>query len=141
MGVVLDTSVLIGAERGLLRFEDFLRSLGAEPVTMAAITASELLHGCHRASDAGVRTRRAAFVESLLEVIPVLSFGILEARRHAELWSDLADRGEVIGSHNMLIAGTSLARGYGLATLNRQEFSRIPGLRLVATRYFETRSE
>ena len=52
MGVVLDTSVLVAAERGAVRFEALLESLGEESVAVAAITASELLHGCHRASDA-----------------------------------------------------------------------------------------
>ena len=72
MGVVLDTSVVIAAERQTLRLEDFLRFLGDEPVVLASITASELLHGCYRAADAGIRARRFAFVEGLLQVIPVL---------------------------------------------------------------------
>lgn len=133
MGIVLDTSVLVAAERRAVRFEALLESLGEEPVGVAAITASELLHGCHRASDAGVRARRAAFVDALLDVIPVLPFGLPEARRHAELWAELARTGNVIGPHDLLIAATALAQGHSLVTMNEREFSRVPGLRLVAT--------
>ena len=133
---MLDSSVLIGAERGVLRIEDLLRSLAEEPVAMAAITASELLHGCYRARDAAVRTRRLAFVEGLLGALPVLPFGIAEARRHAELWAALAQGGTVIGPHDMLVGASALAQGYRLATLNRSEFSRIPGLRLIETERF-----
>jgi len=133
VGVVLDTSVLVAAERGAVRFEALLESLGEESVAVAAITASELLHGCHRASDPGVRARRAAFVDGLLDALPVLPFGLPEARRHAELWAELARTGSVIGPHDLLIAATALAHGHALVTFNQREFSRAPGLRLVAT--------
>lgn len=131
MGVVLDTSLLVAAARGALRIESLLDSLGDQTVTIAAITASELLHGCHRAPLAGVRVRRFAFVEALLELLPVLPFGLAEARRHAELWAQLARRGRMIGPHDLLIGATALAQGHRLATLNAREFKRVPGLRLV----------
>lgn len=136
MGVILDTSVLVAAERRTVRFAVFLESLGEETVGIAAITASELLHGCHRATDAGVRARRAAFVDALLDVIPVLPFGLPEARRHAELWADLAREGTVIGPHDLLIGATALAQGQALATLNQREFSRVAGLRLIPIERF-----
>lgn len=132
MGLVLDSSVLVGAERGAVRLEPLLESLGEEAVWISAITASELLHGCHRASDAAVRARRGAFVEAVLDAVPVLPFGLPEARRHAELWAELARTGAMIGAHDLLIAATALAGGHALATLNRAEFGRVPGLRLAA---------
>lgn len=136
MGVVLDTSILIAAERGQLRFQSLLESLGDEPIGLAAITASELLHGCHRAPDPGTRARRAAFVEALIAMIPVVPFGLPEARRHAELWAELARAGGPIGPHDLLIGTTALARGHAVATLNQREFSRIPGIRLVSIEKF-----
>ena len=128
--MILDTSVIIAAERGGSQLQDVLAGHAREPVGIAAITASELLHGCHRATHAGVRARRAAFVEALLELVPVLPFGMPEARRHAELWADLARRGVVVGAHDMLIGATALARGDTVVTTNVKEFRRIPGLRV-----------
>jgi len=133
---MLDTSVIIGAERGAVRLDALLESLGGEPVALSAVTASELLHGCQRALDAGVRARRGAFVEALLDLVPVLPFGLAEARRHAELWAELARRGTPIGPYDMLIGATALARGDALATLNGREFARVPGLRLVPMEAF-----
>lgn len=132
MGVILDTSVIVAAERRTLAFESLLASMPDTAVGLAAITASELLHGCHRAGDAGTRARRFAFVEALFELIPVLDFGLAEARRHAELWAALARKGTAVGAHDLLIGATALANGYALATLNARDFRRIPGLRLVA---------
>jgi len=128
VGVILDTSILIAAERGAGDFARFLESLGDEPVGMAAITASELLQGCLRARDAAVRARRGAFVDAVLDTIPVLPFGLPEARRHADVWAELMKRGTMIGPHDMLVAATALAHGHALATLNRREFARVPGL-------------
>ena len=128
MGVVLDTSIIVAAERSAGDFARFLESLGDEPVAIAAITASELLHGCLRARDAAVRARRGAFVDGLLDTIPVLSFGLPEARRHADVWAELAKRGTMIGPHDLLVGATALAHGHALVTLNRREFRRVPGL-------------
>lgn len=130
MGLIIDSSVIIAGERGTLRLDAFLLDVAADSTAIASITASELLHGCHRATDAGVRSRRSAFVEALLEIIHVLPFGLLEARQHAELRAYLKRRGMMIGAHHLLIAATAVAGGHELATLNRPEFSQVPGLRL-----------
>ena len=53
------------------------------------------------------------------------------ARTHAEIWTDLAQRGEVIGAHDLWIAATALAHVFGMATGNRRHFGRVPGLRVV----------
>jgi predicted nucleic acid-binding protein len=68
----------------------------------------------------------------MLEGLPIYDFGAREAQRHAELWAHLQRAGTPIGPHDMLIAATALARGHDLLTLNRAEFARVPGLRLVA---------
>lgn len=139
MGLILDTSVLVAAERRTLALGALLDSVASEPVGIAALTASELLHGCHRAADPGTRARRFAFVEALLDHIPVHEFGLGEARRHAELWAALAREGALIGAHDMLIGATALARGFGLVTLNERDFRRVPGLRLLAVEPFVRR--
>lgn len=138
MGVIVDTSLLIAAERGALRFDALLASLGSDTVAMAAITASELLHGCHRATDPGIRARRSAYVDALLDLIPVLPFGLAEARRHAQLWAGSARAGTLVGPHDMLIGATALARGDSVGTLNQREFARIAGLRILPIDAFLT---
>ncbi len=131
MGVVLDSTVLIGAERGELDMAALLESLGDAGVAIASITAAELLFGVERAEEPGRRARRGAFVEAVLERIPTAAFGLREARRYAELWAELTSRGEPIGPHDMLVAATALANDLKVATLNRREFARVPGLSLV----------
>lgn len=129
--MIIDTSVLIGAERKRMRILDLLQAFPDESFAICSITASELLHGCYRTTNAAVRARRSASVEAVIQRIPVAPFQLIEARRHAELWADLAARGAMIGPHDLLIAATALARGDSLATLNSGKFERVPGLKLV----------
>lgn len=136
MGVVIDTSVLIAAERGVFDLPRFLTSLGDTPVALSAVTAAELLHGVHRAKSASARAQRSQYVESVLANIPVLPFGISEARIHASIWATLASKGQLIGAHDMLIAATALAMNSKVATLNRNEFRRVPKLNIASTKEF-----
>ncbi len=139
MGVILDATVLIEAERGRFDMPAFLRSLGDAGVAIASITAAELLFGVERADEPAIRARRGAFVEALLERIPTAVYGMREARRHAELWAELAGSGRPIGPYEMLVAATALANDFQVATLNRREFERVPGLVLVELDHFRIR--
>ena len=131
MGTLIDSSVLIASERRTLVLEDALGGHDEEPVGMAAITASELLHGVHRAATAAQRQGREAFVERLLAVLPVFPFDLETARIHASLWADLASKGASVGAHDLLIGATAIARGYRVATRDRRSFAKIPGLEVV----------
>ena len=131
MAVILDASVFVEAERGTFDLSALLETRGDEPVGIAAVTASELLHGVERAADQPTRSRRHQFVERIVTDFPILPFGLAEAREHARLWAGLAGSGALIGAHDMLIAATALTRGAAVATLNLREFSRVPGLTIV----------
>ena len=123
MGTLVDTSVLIRLDRAGAQE---LPGLGQE-TGIAAITASELLHGVHRA-DLVHRGRRSAFVESVLRAFPVLPFDLATARVHARLWADLATAGRTIGAHDLLIAATAVTLGWSVMTWNGAEFRQVPGL-------------
>lgn len=141
MGTVLDTTVFIELERAIRRLpparamaeaaERLEAQLGeGQEVGIAAITASELLHGVHRATEEH-RGRREAFVEALLVAFPTLSFDLLVARVHARLWAGLATTGAEVGAHDRLVAATAMSAGWRVATANARHFSRIPGLDTV----------
>ena len=102
-----------------------------EEVGIAAITASELLHGVHRATEEH-RGQRGAFVEAVLTAFPTLSFDLLVARAHARLWAGLASQGKEVGAHDRLVAATAMSAGWRVATPNARHFSRVPGLDVVA---------
>ena len=126
-GALLDSSVLIAAERKRIDVERF--ALGqSDVVAISVVTASELLHGVHRTSDLRRRESRSAFVEWVLATFAVLDIDVSAARVHARLWADLASRGQMIGPHDLWIAASGIAAGFKLVTTNLREFSRIPDL-------------
>ena len=131
MGTLIDSSVLVAAERRTTDLDDALGAHGEEPVGIASISASELLHGVHRAATTAQRRRREAFVERLLAVLPVFPFDLVAARIHASLWASLAAKGASVGSHDLLIGATAIALGYRVATHDRRSFGKIPGLEVL----------
>ena len=128
---MIDTSVIVAIERGrldpaVLREED-----EDEPIAIAAITASELLHGVHRLKGAVARTRAERFVERLLDAIPVVPFDIDVARVHARLDAELSASGSTVGDADLMIAATAVWLDYRLATRGLRSFPKIEGLDIV----------
>lgn len=128
MGILIDSSVLIGIERGTLSDSPLDRAVGADELAIAAITASELLVGVHRAESSTRRRRRSRFVEGALERVRILPFDEEVARTHAALWADLQRAGDLIGAHDLQIAATAVTHDLRVATLNVRDFGRIDGL-------------
>jgi predicted nucleic acid-binding protein len=102
-----------------------------EPIAIAAITASELLHGVHRLTGAVARTRASRFVEQLLDAIPVVSFDLDVARVHARLDAELSAKGTPVGDADLMIAATAVWLDYRVATRELRSFPRIEGLDVV----------
>lgn len=128
MGVLIDASVLVEHERERLDVSGRIQGRASEAFFLSVVTASELLHGVHRAVEPSVRARRSAFVEAVLERFPILPVDLGTARAHARLWADLAAEGCLIGAHDLWLAAACLADGLTLATGNPREFERVPGL-------------
>lgn len=126
-GVLLDSSVLIAAEKQA--FDLGAKTAGRLDLCfVSAVTASELLHGVHRATLPNRQIQRSAFVERVLAAFPILDIDLAVARTHAKLWSDLEVTGTPIGPHDLWIAATALANSLAIATHNVEEFTRIHGL-------------
>jgi predicted nucleic acid-binding protein len=130
MATLIDSSVLIDIERRRLSLDDLLAEHAEEEAAIAAVTASELLHGVHRATKGRRQTQREAFVESVLTNVPVVPFDLVAARVHACLWAQLAGKGITVGAHDLLIAATAVAVGFSVATRDDRSFPLIPGLSL-----------
>jgi tRNA(fMet)-specific endonuclease VapC len=128
VAVLIDASILIEYERGHLELEPYLAQRQQEEFFLSVITASELLHGVHRAVQPEVRTKRAAFVEAILERFPLLPVDLVTARTDAQVWAELAAAGQMIGPHDLWLAATCIAHGLTMVTANVREFARVPGL-------------
>lgn len=130
MGLVVDSSSLVAAERGQIDLDALLATSAEDDIVISAMTAAELLHGVERQSGIS-RVRAEAFVESIVALVPTIAFDLEIARTHAVLAADLSRRGVTIGAHDLLIAATAVALDYGVATRDRRSYLRIKDLRIV----------
>ncbi|MDO9107931.1 MAG: type II toxin-antitoxin system VapC family toxin [Coriobacteriia bacterium] len=130
MAVLIDASILIEAERGRLDLEPHVARRADEESFLSVITASELLHGVHRATRPDQRARRSAFVEGILERFPLLEIDLPTARAHAQVWAELSATGTLIGPHDLWLAAACISHGLTMVTANTREFERVPGLQV-----------
>ncbi len=131
MGKLIDSSVLVAAERRILDLDARLADHREEAFGLSVVTASELLHGVHRAPDSERRIQRERFVEGLLQRLPVLPVDLPVARVHAAIWADLAVKGVSVGERDLLIGATAIAHAYDIVTRDERSFPRIPGLVVI----------
>ena len=128
MGVMLDTSVLIAVERGILNIDHLISSFEGQPVGISVITAAELLHGVHRADSRRRRLKRQAYVEQVIDLFPIYPFELHAARIYAELWASQIMKGTTIGAYDLIIGATAISLGFEVATYDLRDFGKIEGL-------------
>ena len=127
MGILIDSSVLIAAERGDLDLDAVLARSGDDALGVAAITVAEVLYGVHRLG--GLRRMHAQqFADRWLAALPVVAFDVETAAVHATLAVEIGRQGLPMGAHDVVISATAVRLGYAVATRDRRSFARIEGL-------------
>ena len=122
--LILDTGILVTAERAgePPALDD------GDDIVIAAVTVAELLVGVELASEVH-RDARAAYVDRVLDAIPVEPCDRAVVRHHAELLAFVHRSGRPRGAHDLLIAAT--ARATARTILTRDESARydeLPGV-------------
>lgn len=134
MGVILDSSVLIAAERkghSVLQILEQIKALHGEvEVGLSVVSIAELTHGAYRAENEARKLRRLAFMDRLCTDIPVYPLTIDVARMIGPIEGQQAALGFTIAFEDLAIGVTALNLGYDIVTLNEKHFSLIPGLRI-----------
>lgn len=129
MESLIDTSIIVDAERKRLNLDDHVAGRG-EACFLSVISVSELWHGLHRAIEPTVATRRKDFIDRLFEQFDVVPIDLLVAKEHSRVWAHLATSGQMIGMNDLWIAATCLAYGMSIVTANVRDFERVPGLQI-----------
>ena len=132
MGLVLDTSVLIEAERGKFSLSSLLsKTFPKESIYISSISVSELYLGAHL-SKKNFKEKRTSSIEIMISSLIILDFDSRVAKAHAHAWSQLKKKGILIGPYDLIIAATCLYHQHSLLTFNIKEFSRVPNLKLAS---------
>ncbi|MGC2527699.1 MAG: PIN domain-containing protein [Candidatus Acidiferrum sp.] len=135
MGLILDSSVVIGAER---RGETVVRLIervvnvsGDQESALSAVGLTELVHGLHRANTPELRRRRQSFLDELLADLTVYPYTKETALLAGKLDAEERSGGVVIPYPDLLIGATALSLGFSVLTTNVRHFRQVPGLSVV----------
>lgn len=135
LGLVLDSSVLIAAERRKLTVDGVIEtvqgSVGEIPIVLCSLTVAEIGHGIYRAKTPEIRERRRAFLDELKATVPIHPVTESTAEIIARIGGEQAERGINPPLGDLIIGACALELGYGVGTNNVRDFSRIPGLTVV----------
>lgn len=94
---------------------------------VAAITIAELGVGVDTATGKR-RQARKAFLDDIVETLPVISYDIDIARTHTQLLVAVRKAGRPRGAHDLIIAATALATGRVVVTSDRPGLDDLPGV-------------
>jgi predicted nucleic acid-binding protein len=135
MGLVLDSGVLIGAERDAKPVSELLTTLehehGETEIVLSSITVIELEHGLHRAQTTEQARKRREYLDTVFAAIPVEPFTRTMAQLAAKIDAEARQLGRTIPFADLLIGATALEFGYTIGTRNLRHFQMVPNLAVI----------
>ena len=116
MGVVVDTSALVAAERrretdssgAELTWDRLLGRLSNDRAVLPAAVYAELLAGVHLANNLAQAAARRARIDALTAHLPIIDFDAAIARQWARTFAELRRNGKAIPANDLAIAATAL---------------------------------
>ena len=135
MGLILDSSILVAAERQGKNARQMLAAVahgvGETEIALSVVTLIELAHGAARADTSERKDKRLQFIRELLTAVPIHPVTPALALRAGHIDGQNQARGVRLPLADLLIGVTALELGYSVATANIRHFRSIPGLSVV----------
>jgi predicted nucleic acid-binding protein len=135
VGIVLDTSVIIAAERRGHTVREILEQIkaaqGEIEIGLSVVTIAELVHGAYRTKTQVQQQRRLEFIERLSIDVPVHPVTLDIARLAGRIEGQEEAMGIQFAFEDLLIGATALHLDFDVATLNLRDFQKIPGLSVI----------
>ena len=135
MGLILDSSVVIAAERRGDTVEKLIEWVvsvaGDQAAALSAVGLTELAHGIYRAQNPEIREHRQAFIDDLLRALVVYPYTTATALLAAKIDGEQQSKGVKIPFGDLLVGVTALELGFSVLTVNVRHFRIIPGLQIV----------
>jgi len=132
LGLVLDSSIIIEAERRGQTVEQLLRhvkeSVGEVEIAICSVTVAELVHGVYRANTREIRERRRAYIDEVKRNVPIHPVTRASAEIMGQISGEQAAKGINIPFDDIAIGAAALEQGYAVATINLRHFRMIPDL-------------
>ena len=135
LGLVLDSSVLVAAERRKLTTPEAIKQIrkviSDVPIVICALAVAELGHGIYRADTPERSRQRRQFLDELKAQVPIHPVTEATAEIMARVGAQQAAKGITVPIADLIIGACALELGYSVGTSNIRDFGHIPGLNLV----------
>jgi len=132
VGLILDTSVIVKAERRGHSVAEILTQIrekyGEAEIGISAVTIAELAHGVERCKTEAQKQRSQAFVNDVLATFTVYPVTAEIAQRVGTISGKAAEQRITLPFEDLLIGATALQLSFELATHNARDFQMIPDL-------------
>lgn len=122
--LILDTGTVIAGARGEL---DMAALTDTDDVALPAVAVAEYLVGTLLDTDPDRAAAQRAFLDDVLEVLPLCGYDGAVAEHHAALLAHVQRTGSKRGAHDLIIAATARATDRVLLTTDkRAQFDDLP---------------
>src|SRR5919108_4293274 len=101
MAIILDADVIIHGEKRSFDLGRWVASRPNDTFEIAAITVAELWHGVERAT-ARHQAARRNYLQSILELLPIIPYTEQTAYEHARIWAELQSAGKIMGFYDLI---------------------------------------
>jgi tRNA(fMet)-specific endonuclease VapC len=135
MGLILDSSVVIAAERRGDTVEKLIEQAvavaGDQDAALSSVGLTELVHGIYRAQTPEMRLRRESFIEEMLRDVTVYPYTKETAMLAGRIDGEQQAKGVTVPFGDLLIGATALSLGFSVLTVNLRHFRLIPDLQIL----------
>jgi len=139
VGVVVDTSALVAAERFAEKhpadgttWNTWVGRMAAEPAVLPAAVYAELMVGVMLADTPERAAGRRAKIDALTVNVPIVDFSPMIAEEWARLFATLSRQGTMIPANDLAVAATARHLGYSVLVGPSDEahFRRVPDVQI-----------
>jgi predicted nucleic acid-binding protein len=127
LGIVLDSSVLVAAEREKLTTPEAIKKIREAtrdvPIVICALTVAELGHGIYRADTQERGRQRRQFLDELKAQVPIHPVTEAMAEIIARVGAEQAAKGITIPMADLIIGACALELGYSVGTSNVRDLA------------------
>jgi len=123
--IVVDTDVVIDFFNGVFPGAEVMSKLiSSQEVALTSISVFELYAGIEG-------KRRLSQIETLIQGVTILPLDVIEAVIAGRIYTQLKSKGQLVGTHDILIAATCVANRIPLYTKNVAHFSKIEDILIL----------
>lgn len=124
--IVVDTDILIDFFSNVTPGAEVVSILiSREEAVLTSVSVFELYAGVEG-------KRRLKQIETLIQNLMILPLDVFEAVMAGKIYTQLKTKGQMIGTHDILIAAICLTNGLPLYTKNVTHFSKIEDLQVLS---------